>query len=277
LGSQITLAELGDRILPGTDSDLTEPLLRRLKKIFKTMYFNTKVTDLDEKENQVEVTFEGDVDQAFQQFDRVLVAIGRAPNSKDLGLENTRVEVNEKGFIFVDDQQRTADEKIIAIVDVVGGLQLAHKAMYEGKIATEVIAGEPAAFDARAIPAVVYTDPQVAWCGLTEAQARQENRTVEVERFPWKYSGRAITMDAAEGLTKMIIDPATGRILGVGITGRGAEGMIAEGVLAIEMGALAQDVALSIHPHPTLSETIEEADEIFLGSATHIISKKQKK
>jgi dihydrolipoamide dehydrogenase len=176
--------------------------------------------------------------------------------------------------VIVDEQMRTSDEKILAVGDVVGGMLLAHKATREGKIAAEVIAGQPSAFDVRAIPAVVYTDPQIAWCGLTEEDARRENRTVSVQRFPWKFSGRATTMGAPEGLTKVIVDPEAGRILGVGITGRDTEGLISEGVLAVEMGALAEDMALSIHPHPTLSETEGEAAEIFLGTATHIISKK---
>jgi dihydrolipoamide dehydrogenase len=201
------------------------------------------------------------------------VAIGRHPNTKNLGLEHTGVELDDRGFVKVDEQMRTADEKIFAIGDVIGGMMLAHKATYEGKIAAEVIGGEPSAFDARAIPAVVYTDPQIAYCGLTEEEARQQNTKVEVNRFPWKFSGRATTMDAPEGLTKMIVEVETGRILGVGFTGRDAEGLISEGVLAVEMGALAQDLALSIHPHPTLSETAMETAEIFTGSATHIISR----
>jgi dihydrolipoamide dehydrogenase len=207
----------------------------------------------------------------------VLIAIGRQPNSRDIGLETTRVKLNKQGFVIVDEQQRTADERIFAVGDVAGGILLAHKAIYEGKVAAEVIAGEPSAFDVRAIPAVVYTDPQVAWCGLTEEQAHKENRPVKIERFPWQFSGRAVTMDAPEGLTKIIIDPETERILGVGVTGRDAEGLIAEGVLAVEMGALVRDIALSIHAHPTLSETLEEADEIFLGSAIHILSKQERK
>ena len=183
------------------------------------------------------------------------------------------MKLDEKGFVVVDDQQRTADERIFAVGDIIGGMMLAHKATREGKIAAEVIAGQLSAFDVRAMPAVVYTDPQIAWCGMTEEQARAQNRDVKVQRFPWKFSGRATTMGAPEGLTKIIVEPQTGRILGVGITGRDTEGLISEGVLAIEMGALAEDMALSIHPHPTLSETEGEAAEIFLGSATHIISR----
>lgn len=272
LGSRVSLVELEDRLLAGVDPDLVAPLDRKLRNIFESIDLKTKVVSMEEKENKVNVTFEGDIDNLHQTFDRVLVAIGRKPSSQDIGLENTKVVLDEKGFVVVDDRQRTADDRIFAVGDVVGGLMLAHKATREGKIAAEVIAGQPSAFDVRAMPAVVYTDPQIAWCGMTEEQARAENRAIKVQRFPWKFSGRATTMGATEGLTKIIVDPETGRILGVGITGRDTEGLISEGVLAIEMGALAEDMALSVHPHPTLSETEGEAAEIFLGSATHILS-----
>ena len=273
LGSKVSLVELEDRLLAGVDQDLVQPLHRRLDKIFDSIHLKTKVVSMAENENGVAVTLEGDIDPSQQTFDRVLVAIGRKPISGDIGLDKTKVELDEKGFVVVDDRQRTADERIFAVGDLVGGMMLAHKATREGKVAAEVIAGQPSAFDVRAIPAVVYTDPQIAWCGLTEEQAREEKRAVKVQRFPWKFSGRATTMGAPEGLTKIIVEPDTGRILGVGITGRDTEGLISEGVLAIEMGALAEDMALSIHPHPTLSETEGEAAEIFLGSATHILNK----
>lgn len=273
LGSRVSLVELEDRLLAGVDQDLVEPLHRKLKEIFENIHLKTRVVSLNENENGVDVILEGESDSPQQSYDRVLVAIGRKPKSQDIGLENTKVEVDEKGFVLVDDRQRTADERVFAVGDVVGGMMLAHKATREGKVAAEVIAGEPTAFDVRAIPAVVYTDPQIAWCGLTEEQARKQGRSVNVQRFPWKFSGRATTMGAPEGLTKVIVDPDTQRILGVGITGRDTEGLISEGVLAIEMGALAEDMALSIHPHPTLSETEGEAAEIFLGTATHILSK----
>jgi dihydrolipoamide dehydrogenase len=276
LGSRVSLVELEDRLLPGVDQDLVQPLHRRLKDIFENISLKTRVTALNEHENGVDVTLEGDPQKSRQTFERVLVAIGRKPNSRDIGLENTQVKLDEKGFVIVDEQQRTADERIFAVGDVVGGFMLAHKATREGKVAAEVIAGQPSAFDVRAIPAVVYTDPQIAWCGLTEEQARKENLSIEVQRFPWKFSGRATTMGAPEGLTKIIIDSKTQRILGVGIAGRDTEGLISEGVLAIEMGALAEDMALSVHPHPTLSETEGEAAEIFLGTATHILSKSRK-
>ena len=273
LGSRVSLVELEDRLLAGVDQDLVQPLHRRLKTIFESINLETKVVSMEENKDGVDVTFEGDIDALQQSFDKVLVAIGRKPSSRYIGLENTKVVLDEKGFVKVDDRQRTDDDRIFAVGDVVGGMMLAHKATREGKVAAEVIAGQPSAFDVRAMPAVVYTDPQIAWCGMTEEQARAQDRTVKVQRFPWKFSGRATTMGAPEGLTKIIVEPETGRILGVGITGRDTEGLISEGVLAIEMGALAEDMALSIHPHPTLSETEGEAAELFLGSATHILSK----
>ncbi|MGI9570488.1 MAG: dihydrolipoyl dehydrogenase [Desulfobulbia bacterium] len=272
LGSKVSVVELGDRLLPGVDSDLVGPLRKRLESSFESIMVNTRVTELKEDDNQVMVTFDDDHQESY---DRSLVAIGRHPNTTNLGLENTGVKLDDRGFIIVNEQMRTADKRIFAIGDVIGGMMLAHKATYEGKIAAEVLGGEPSAFDARAIPAVVYTDPQIAYCGLTEEEAQQQNIKVEVNRFPWKFSGRATTMDAPEGLTKMILDPDTGRILGIGISGRDTEGLISEGVLAVEMGALAQDVALSIHPHPTLSETAMETAEIFTGSATHIIARRK--
>jgi dihydrolipoamide dehydrogenase len=274
LGSRVSLVELEDRLLLGVDRDLVEPLHRRLENIFETIRLQTKVASMQANDSGVDVILEGDVEKPEQRFDRVLVAIGRKASSQDIGLENTKVELDEKGFIKVSDQLRTTDEPIFAVGDVAGGLMLAHKATREGKVAAEVIAGEPSAFDVRAIPAVVYTDPQIAWCGLTEEEARKENLPIKVQRFPWKFSGRATTMGAPEGLTKIIVDPEAGRILGVGIVGRDTEGLISEGVLAIEMGALAEDMAFSIHPHPTLSETEGEAAELYLGSATHILSKK---
>jgi dihydrolipoamide dehydrogenase len=276
LGSRVNLVELQDRLLAGVDADLVRPLEQRLSAIFETIRLRTKVASMKETAGGVEVVFEGDGEKAEQRFDRVLVAIGREAISEGLGLENTAVEFDQRGFIKVDDQQRTSDERIFAVGDVAGGVMLAHKASREGKVAAEVIGGQPSAFDVRAIPAVVYTDPQIAWCGLTEEQAKKENIPVQVQRFPWKFSGRATTMGAPEGLTKIIVDSQSGRILGVGIVGRDTEGLISEGVLAIEMGALAEDMALSIHPHPTLSETEGEAAELYLGSATHILSKKKK-
>jgi dihydrolipoamide dehydrogenase len=272
LGSRVTLVELGDGLLPGVDRDLVKPLQARLASQFEALHFNTKVSALESGKDDVTAVLGEGGDR--QRFDRVLVAIGRRPVTGELGLENTRVRVDAKGFIQVDDQQRTDEPAIFAVGDATGGLQLAHKASREGKVAAEVIAGQPSAFDARAIPAVVYTDPQIAWCGMTEEAARREQIDVEIERFPWKYSGRAATMGATEGLTKVIVDPASGRIIGAGMAGRDAEGLISEAVLAIETGALAEDLALSIHPHPTLAETVSEAAELYLGNATHLLRQK---
>jgi len=277
-GSQVTVVEMADRILPGIDKDLVEPLRRRLEKSFASILLNTRVQSMKEHDDRVEVVLEGEkVENAEQSFDRVLVAIGRQPNSNGIGLDKTEVETDDNGFVKVDEKQRTRDGNILAIGDVVGGMMLAHKASYEGKIAAEVIAGKPAEFDARAVPAVVYTDPQIAYCGLTEEEAGQQSRDIDIEKFPWKASGRATTMGVSEGLTKLIIDPDSGRVLGMGITGRDAESLISEGVLAVEMGALAEDLALSIHPHPTLSETQMEAAELYAGSPTHIAGKRSKK
>jgi len=276
LGSRVSVVELQDRLLPGVDPDLVDPLRRRLDSIFDRIWLNSRVTHLAEDDRGVAVSLEGAGVPAEQRFERVLVAIGRKPATLGLGLERTAVQLDAKGFIRVDRQLRTADERIFAVGDVVGGMMLAHKASYEGKVAAEVIAGQPSEFDVRAIPAVVYTDPQIAWCGLTEEQARRDNIAVNVQRFPWKFSGRATTMGAGDGLTKILADAGSGRILGVGIAGRDTEGLISEGVLAVEMGALAEDVAATMHPHPTLSETESETAEMFLGRATHIIGKRSK-
>lgn len=271
LGSRVTVAVRGDRLLRGADPDLVDVLIFRLKEVFEAIHFNTRVVSLKEHEEGVDVKFEGGVDKADQTFDRVLIAVGRKPNTEKIGLEKTEVKLNEQGFVVVDEQRRTTDERIFAIGDVAGPPLLAHKAFREGKVAAEVIKGMPSAFDVQAIPAVVYTDPQVAWAGLREEQALEENRNVKVERYLWKFSSRATTMGVSDGLTKMIFNPETGRILGVGICGRNTEGMISEGVLAIEMGAVAQDLGLTIHPHPTLSEMMGEVAELFTGTATHVL------
>ena len=274
LGSRVTVAVRSDRLLRGADPDLAAPLIRKLESLFEPVRFNTQPASLKELKSRVEVTWEAE--KKKEPFDRVLVAIGRRPNSHDLGLEAAGVQVDKHGFVVKDDRQRTSVEHIYAIGDLAGEPLLAHKAIHEGRVAAEVIAGKPSAFDARAVPAVVYTDPQVAWCGLTEEQARTQKRPVRVERFPWKFSSRAATTGSQQGLSKLISDPETGRLLGVGIVGRSAESLIAEGVLAVEMGALAEDLALSIHPHPTLSETLGEAAEMLSSTATHILPKQRK-
>ena len=274
LGSSVNLVELGDRLLPGVDPDLVKPLQKRLSDAFNSLQFNARVTATEEKDNGVEATVTGPQGPATRRFDRLLVAVGRSPAVRGLGLENTKVQQDARGFILIDDRQRTTDDRILAAGDVTGGVMLAHKATRQGKVAAEVLAGHPSAFDARAIPAVVYTDPQIAWCGITDEEAKAQNIPVAIRRFPWKLSGRAATMGLPRGLTKIIIDPDSGRIVGAGMVGRNAEGLISEAVLAIEMGALAEDLAMSIHPHPTLSETEAEAAELYLGSATHVISGK---
>ena len=276
LGSSIHLAELEDRLLPAVDQDLVQPLHRHLSRLFERISLSTRITGLKETADGVEACLTTAAGEETLSFDRVLVAMGRTPLSADLGLEHTAVKTDERGYILVDSRQRTSEANIFAVGDVTGGTMLAHTATREGRIAAEVIAGKTSAFDVRAIPAVIYTKPQIAWCGLTEQQARAGNIPISVLKFPWKYSGRANTMGATDGLTKIIADPADGRILGLGVTGRDTEGLIAEGVLAIEMGALAEDLALSLHPHPTLSETEGEAAEIFLGSPTHLAPSKKR-
>ncbi len=274
LGSRVTLAVRSDRLLRGADQDLTDILIFRLKELFQAIHFNINVLSLKEQKDGVDVKFEGKIDKPEQSFDRVLIAVGRKPNSGKVGLENTRVKVDGQGFVVVDEQRRTTDENIFAIGDVAGGPLLAHKAFREGKVAAEAIKGKPSAFDVQAIPAVVYTDPQVAWAGLREEQAQKENRVIKVERYLWKFSSRATTMGVSDGVTKMIFNPETGRLLGIGICGRNAEGMISEGTLAIEMGAVAQDLGLTIHPHPTLSEMMGETAELFTGTVTHVLPEK---
>jgi dihydrolipoamide dehydrogenase len=271
LGSKVTVVEMTDGLLPGVDRDLVRPLQARLTNQFHKILLNTKVVKMEPSGKGVRATLEGEeVEDKSTVFDRVLVAVGRRPNSQGLGLENTKVQLTEKGFIRVDKQMRTNDPHIFAIGDVAGEPMLAHKATHEGKVAAEVIAGEKTIFDSRAIPAVVFTDPEIAWCGLTETEAKAQKREIKVARFPWAASGRAVSLGRPDGLTKFIVDPQTERILGVGIVGAGAGELIAEGVLAVEMAASAHDVALSIHPHPTLSETLGEAAESLNGISTHL-------
>ncbi len=273
LGTQVSVVEMTSGLLPGVDRDLVNLLSARLKQSMAALMLNTTVVAMHEEPNGIHVTFEGPaVQEPPQVFNKVLVAVDRRPNAHSLGLENTRVEINQRGFITVDAQRRTAEPTIYAIGDVAGEPMLAHKASHEGRIAVQAMAGHKVAFEPHAIPAVVFTDPEIAWCGLTETQARQEGRAIEVARFPWGASGRATTLDRNDGVTKLILDPSTSRILGIGIAGSGAGELIAEGVLAVEMAALASDLALSIHPHPTLSETLMEAAEVFFGQSTHPLS-----
>lgn len=280
LGSRVTVVEATAGLLPGVDRELVKRMARRLKKeALHAVHVNTQVASLEETDDYVEVTLEGqaveDGVEQPQRFDRVLLAVDRHPNSQNLGLENTAVQLDDDGFVVVDEQMRTTDDAIFAIGDVVGEPMFAHKAMHQAKIAAEVIAGQPAAFDVRCIPAFIATNPQVAWCGLMEDEAAQKGYEVEIGRFPWRASGRALIMDSEQGLVKLIFDAESGRTLGVGIVGEGAEIMISEGALAVEMGVLAEDLALTIHPHPTVSETLSGAAADFLGRATDILSKRR--
>jgi dihydrolipoyl dehydrogenase len=271
LGCKVTVVELTDSLLPGVDSDLVRPLQDKLKSLFHKIHLKTKVARIEEVKDGIRAFLEGEeVEEKEIVCERVLVAVGRKPNSHELGLEKTRVQVDARGFIVVDERRRTADEHIYAIGDVAGEPMLAHKASHEGKIAVEVIAGEPALWEPRAIPAVVFTDPEIAWCGVTEADARKQKREVQTARFHWLASGRAATLGRLDGVTKLVVDPASDRLLGVGMTGPGAGELIAEAVVAIEMGATARDLAMCIHPHPTLTETIMEAAESLHGLATHL-------
>jgi dihydrolipoamide dehydrogenase len=271
LGSEVTVVEALPAILSGADPDLVRPVVRFAEKAFKEIRLNTKVVKMATAGKQIRVVFE----DREELYDRVLVAVGRTPNCQDLGLEHTRVQLDDRGFIKVNAQQQTTDPDIFAIGDCAGGLLLAHKASREARIAVNVILGEADAFENLIIPAVVFTKPEVAWAGLTEAEAREKNIPVAVAKFPWTASGRALTFDGSDGLTKLILDPDTERILGVGIVGDGAGELISEGVLAIEMGATALDLAEVIHPHPTLSETLMEAAEAFYGHSTHMLARKR--
>jgi dihydrolipoamide dehydrogenase len=275
LGSAVTVVEMTPGLLPGADRDLVDILAKRITQTMKNVLLETRVVQMKAEAKGIRVTMEGKADPKEQIFDRVLVAVGRRPNSAIPGLDRTRVQVDDRGFIMVDEQRRTHEPSMFAIGDVVGEPMLAHKASHEGRVAVEVIVGENVAFAPRAIPAVVFTDPEIAWAGLTESQAAKENRKVSIAKFPWGASGRAITLDRTDGLTKLILDPETERLLGVGLVGPGAGELIAEGVLAIEMGANATDLKLSIHPHPTLTETVMESAEVFFGQATHVYRPKR--
>jgi dihydrolipoamide dehydrogenase len=270
LGSQVTVVELTDGLLPGADRDLVKPLHERLRKSLADIRLGTKVVGLRDLGEEVEVRLAGPDGESAVRYDRVLVSVGRRPNSTGIGLENTKVQLDDRGFACTDERQRTNDTAILAIGDVAGEPMLAHKAAHQGKAAVEALHGAPAVFAPQAIPAVVFTDPEIAWAGLTEDGAAAEGREITVARFPWAASGRAQSVNRGEGMTKLVLDPATERVLGVGIVGAGAGELIAEGVLGIEMGATARDMAETIHPHPTLSETLGFAAEVQLGMATEI-------
>jgi dihydrolipoamide dehydrogenase len=278
LGSKVTVVELTPSLLPGVDPDLVRPLFQRLKSQFAAIHLDTKVAKVEEVAKGIRATLEGpEVAEPQQTFDRVLVSVGRRPNSRNLGLEKAGVAVDEKGFIKVDERRRTSVPHLYAIGDVAGEPMLAHKAAHEGKLAVEVITGEPAVWEPRCIPAMVFTDPEIAWAGMMENEAKKLGREVKVARFHWGASGRATTLGRSDGVTKLVVDPESDRILGVGLAGPGAGELIAEGVLAIEMGATSRDLALSIHPHPTLTETISEAAESLHGLATHLYKVRVKK
>lgn len=292
LGSRVVVVEMTDGLLPGADRDLVRPLAAAMKERCEAIFLSTRVAKLEDAGDRLLATLVGPSPDAtspggdagagvpsverVESFDRALVAVGRRPNSRGLGLENTKVRLDERGFVRVNAARRTDDPRILAIGDVAGEPMLAHKATAEARVAIEAIAGEPTAFDPMAIPAVVFTDPEVAWTGLTEARAKAEGIDVKVARFAWAASGRAITLDRSEGVTKLIADAASGRVLGVGIAGPGAGELIAEATLAIEMGALAEDLARTIHPHPTLSETLMEAAELIGGNAVHSMGPKRR-
>jgi dihydrolipoamide dehydrogenase len=271
LGSNVVVLEALPSILTGVDPDLVRPVTRAAQKMFREIRLNTKVIKMATAGRQIKVTMQIDKEQREELYDRVLVSVGRSSNCADLGLENTQITKDDKGFIKTNAQQQTDDPHIYAIGDVSGGVLLAHRASKQARIAVESMLGETAAFEDIVIPAVVFTDPEVAWCGLTETEAKQRGIEVKVAKFLWGASGRALTLDRPDGLTKLIIEPETERILGVGIAGAGAGELIGEGVLAIEMGATARDIAESVHPHPTLSETIMEAAEVFYGTSTNTL------
>jgi dihydrolipoamide dehydrogenase len=276
LGSEVTVVEALPHLLNGADPDLVRPLQLRMQRRFKAIKLSTTVEKLDARKEGIGVTSTGPDGSTTDVFDRVLVAVGRRPNTEQLGLEQTKIALSQKGFIQVDKQMRTGEQTIFAIGDVVGEPMLAHKASHEGLVAARVIAGQHVEFDAT-IPAVIFTDPEIAWCGLTEEAAKASGQAVKIARFTWAASGRATTLGRNDGLTKLVLDEESGRVLGVGICGVGAGELISEGVLAVEMGAVAEDVAASIHPHPTLSETVMEAAETFHGQATHLYTSKTSK
>lgn len=277
LGTEVTVVEMLPGIVQGVDRDLARVLKKRLDQKFRSIMLETKLVSVSELDNEVKVSFEADGKTFQEKYEKVLISVGRVPYTEGLGLENTRVGVDEKGFIKTDSQRKTADPAIFAIGDVAGEPMLAHKATYEAKIVAEVITGAKTQYDPRAVPAVIFTDPEIAWCGVTESEARESGMEVDVSKFPWAASGRALTLNRTDGLTKLVTHKGTGRVIGVGIVGPQAGELISESVLAIEMGATAEDIAFSIHPHPTLTETIMEAAEGIYGASTHIMKKRPSK
>jgi dihydrolipoamide dehydrogenase len=273
MGSQVSVVEMTDELMPGADRDLVDSFARRNKDLFEEIMLSTKVAAIKGK-RKIKVKFEGE-HEGEKTYNKVLIAIGRKPRTKNLGLQDLDVEIDEQGFVKVNEQRQTGESSIFAIGDITGEPMLAHKASYEGKIAAEAIAGQKVVYDPKAIPAVVYTDPEIAWCGLTETEAKAQDRKIKVAKFPWAASGRAATLNRNDGLSKLIFDPDTERLLGVGIVGKHAGDMIPEAALAVEMAAVAKDVSLTVHPHPTLSETLMEAAEVLYGEATHIYRPKK--
>ena len=277
LGTKVSVVEMLSGLLPGADRDLVSHLAKRIEKSYERVMLDSKVTEMKEVKNGIEVKIENkEGKSSTDTYDYVLMSVGRKPDTEGLGLENTKVKTDNRGWIKVNKQMQTDDLNIYAIGDIVGEPMLAHKASHEGRTAVEVIHGGKVAFEPMAIPAVVFTDPEIAWAGLTETQAKEKNIKYETAKFPWAASGRATTLGRTDGVTKLIVDPDTERLLGIGICGPGAGELIAEGVLALEMGVNLTDLKLSIHPHPTLSETIMEAAEVFFGQSSHLHRPKRK-
>ncbi len=271
LGSSVTVVEFMDSLLPGADPALVQPLARDLQKKFKKILLNTKVAEIQSRADHLNVRMENSGDAIESEFDAVLISVGRKPNTEEIGLESAGIQTDDRGFIRVDEFRRTSTDRVYAIGDVTGDPMLAHKATHEGKVAAEVIAGKKSAFEPAAVPAVIFTDPEIAWAGLTETQAQKDNIPFELGEFPWSASGRALTLGRTEGRTRILSEPNTGKVLGVGITGPGAGDLIGEGMLAIEMGADVDDLALTIHPHPTLTETVAGAAEMISGTITDLM------
>ena len=271
LGSSVSVAEFLPNLLPGADPDLVKPLARKLKKEFSEIHLSTKITKVEQaKSGVMDVTMEKNGEEITKQYEQVLVSVGRKPNTEKMGVDKTNIKVNEQGFISVDKYQQTSVKNIFAIGDIVGNPMLAHKATHEGKVAAEVICGLPAAFDAKAIPAVIFTDPEIAWVGVTETEAKESGIPYEKGEFPWAASGKSLALGRNEGRTKILFDKDTNRTIGVGIVGPNAGDLISEGALAIEMGADAEDISLTVHPHPTLGETFANAAEVFEGTVTDL-------